>query len=263
MWPPRPFRRTVRYRLYNTDLVISIIIPTYNESQNMPELLSAIDRVLAHAELSDYEVIVMDDDSPDGTAALVTDLEIPKTRSVNRRGKPRGLAPAVMDGFREAKGDVLCVMDADLSHPAEALPLLAAAMDQGASIAVGSRYVKGGGVKNWPLSRRLASRAACLAANLVTPVRDSTSGFFMVRRSAVEGVTLTAEGFKIGLEVFVRARHGGKIREVPYVFKDRSRGSSKLGGRVIGQFASQLKRLIAARLTGKVSTGRPAAGTSA
>lgn len=228
--------------------MISIIIPTYNESKNMPELLSAIDRVLDDARISDYEVIVMDDDSPDGTSRLVGELEIPKTRSVNRKGKPRGLAPAVMDGFAEAKGDILCVMDADLSHPAEALPRLARAMEEGAVIAVGSRYVKGGGVVNWPFLRRLSSRLACLAANLVTPVRDSTSGFFMVRRSAVEGVVLAPEGFKIGLEVFVRARHEGKIREVPYTFKDRTRGSSKLGGRVIGQFFSQLKRLAGYRL---------------
>lgn len=228
--------------------MISVIIPTYNESKNMPELLSAVDRVFAHAGISDFEVIVMDDDSPDRTAQLVNDLEIPKIRAVNRRGKPRGLAPAVMDGFGEAHGDILCVMDADLSHPPEVLPLLAEAMKQGSAIAVGSRYVKGGGVKNWPFRRRFASRAACLAANLVTPVKDATSGFFMVRRSAMEGVTLTPEGFKIGLEVFARANHGGKIREVPYVFKDRTRGSSKLGGAVIGQFFAQLWRLWAGRL---------------
>ncbi len=213
-------RRQPRRWLYNTCLVISIIIPTYNKSKNMPELLSAVDRIMSDSGPADYEVIVMDDDSPDGTAALVSELGIPKIRAVNRKGRPRGLAPAVMDGFAEAKGDVLCVMDADLSHPAEALPPLAEAVAGGAAIAVGSRYVKGGGVRNWPLRRRLASRAACLAANLVTPVRDSTSGFFMVRRSAMDGVVLTAEGFKIGLEVFVRARHGGRIREIPYVFKD-------------------------------------------
>lgn len=228
--------------------MISIIIPTYNEAKNMPELLSAIDRVLAHAQVSEYEVIVMDDDSPDGTAGLVTELEIPKMRSVNRRGKSRGLAPAVMDGFREAKGDILCVMDADLSHPPEVLPELAKAMEEGSVIAVGSRYVRGGGVRDWPFRRRLASRAACLAANLVTPVRDATSGFFMVKKSAMEGVELTPQGFKIGLEVFARVKHGGRIREIPYVFKDRTRGSSKLGGIVIRQFFAQLWRLMTARL---------------
>ena len=227
--------------------MISVIIPTYNESKNMPELLSAVDRVLSHAGIPDYEVIVMDDDSPDRTADLVNELEIPRIRAVNRRGKPRGLAPAVMDGFREAKGDILCVMDADLSHPPDVLPLLAKAMDEGSEIAVGSRYVKGGGVKDWPFKRRLASRAACIAANLVTPVRDATSGFFMVRRRAMEGVELTPEGFKIGLEVFARANHQGRIREVPYVFKDRTRGSSKLGGIVIRQFFAQLWRLMTAR----------------
>jgi dolichol-phosphate mannosyltransferase len=223
--------------------VISVIIPTYNESKNMPELLSAIDRVLAHANIADYEVLVMDDDSPDGTAKLVGELAIPRIRAVNRRGKPRGLAEAVMDGFREAKGDIWCVMDADLSHPPEVLPRLAEAIDQGALVAVGSRYVKGGGVKNWPWKRRMASRVACAAANLVTPVRDATSGFFMVRRSAMEGVVLSPQGFKIGLEVFVKARHGGKIREIPFIFKDRTRGSSKLGGLVVRQFFVQLRRL--------------------
>lgn len=233
--------------MYNVGLVISVIIPTYNEAKNMPELLSAVDRVFARAGISDFEVLVMDDDSPDGTAKLVQDLEIPKMRAVNRKGRPRGLAPAVMDGFREAAGDILCVMDADLSHSPEALPRLAEAMKRGSVIAVGSRYVRGGGVQNWPFQRRLASRAACLAANLVTPVRDATSGFFMVRRSAVEGVELTPQGFKIGLEVFARVKHGGKITEVPYVFKDRTRGSSKLGGLVIRQFFSQLWRLWISR----------------
>ena len=227
--------------------MISVIIPTYNESKNMPELLSAVDRVFAHAGISDFEVLVMDDDSPDGTAKLVDELEIPKIRSVNRRGKPRGLAPAVMDGFKTAKGDIWCVMDADLSHPPDVLPLLAGAIREGAVIAVGSRYVKGGGVKDWPWKRRLASRMACWAANLVTPVRDATSGFFMVRREAMNGVVLTAEGFKIGLEVFAKADHQGRIREIPYVFKDRTRGSSKLGGLVIRQFFSQLWRLRTAR----------------
>ncbi len=217
----------------------------------MPELLSAVDRVFSRAGLSDFEVIVMDDDSPDGTANLVGELQIPRIRAVNRRGKPRGLAPAVADGFREAKGDVWCVMDADLSHPPEVLPLLAEAISKGAVIAVGSRYVKGGGVKDWPWKRRMASRAACLTANLVTPVRDATSGFFMVKREAMEGVVLHPQGFKIGLEVFVKARHGGKISEVPYTFKDRTRGSSKLGGLVIRQFFDQLRRLITEKYLSK------------
>jgi dolichol-phosphate mannosyltransferase len=227
--------------------VISVIIPTYNESKNMPELLSAIDRVFAHAGINQFEVIVMDDNSPDGTADLVNELQIPKIRAVNRKGKPRGLAPAVMDGFAEAKGDVWCVMDADLSHPPEVLPLLAKAIEEGAVIAVGSRYVKGGGVKDWPLKRQLASRAACLAANFITPVRDATSGFFMVRREAMQGVQLTAQGFKIGLEVFAQVKHGGRIREIPYVFRDRTRGSSKLGGLVIRQFFAQIWRLATSR----------------
>jgi len=224
--------------------MLSIIIPTYNEAKNLPELISCIDQALSKEDIQSYEVLVMDDDSPDGSAQLVTDLEMPHVRSVNRKGRPRGLANAVIDGFHEAKGDVLAVMDADLSHPPRALPNMYCAIENGMNLVVGSRYVRGGGVQNWPFLRRLSSHLACLVAKLVTPIKDATSGFFMVRKSSLDGVRLDPLGFKIGLEVFVKARHEGKVQEVPYIFEDRKAGQSKLTGNVIVLFFRQILGLL-------------------
>lgn len=224
--------------------MLSVIIPTYNERKNVVSLTMEVQNALSSGGITDYEILFMDDDSPDGTAAVITALKDPRVRVVNRRGRPRGLAYAVIDGFREGRGEIFAVMDADLSHPPKVLPALVRAVMDGAEIAVGSRYVKGGGVYNWPWKRRFVSRVACLMARPVTPVRDSTSGFFAIRRSAIEGVTLNPYGFKIGLEVFVCARHQGKIQEVPYVFTDRREGTSKLGGMIMWLYLKQLGHLL-------------------
>jgi dolichol-phosphate mannosyltransferase len=136
-------------------------------------------------------------------------------------------------------GDVLLVMDADLSHPPEVAPTLADAIANGADLAVGSRYVKGGGVMDWPLKRRAVSRVACLMGNALVPVRDATSGFFALRRSVIDGVRLNPIGFKIGFEVIARG-HYRTVVEVPYTFRDRELGSSKFGRREIVQYVVQL-----------------------
>ena len=145
----------------------------------------------------------------------------------------------MLAGFAQARGDVLVVMDADLSHPPEAVPRLALAIEEGADLAVGSRYVAGGGTEDWPLRRRVVSRAACLIGNVLVPIRDCTSGFFAIRRSALEGVTLNPIGFKIGFEVMARARYK-KAVEIPYVFRDRELGKSKFGRREVMQYLVQL-----------------------
>ena len=157
---------------------------------------------------------------------------------VRRPGKA-GLASAVLAGFAQARGDVLVVMDADLSHPPEAVPRLALAIEEGADLAVGSRYVKGGGTEDWPLKRQVVSRAACLIGNVLVPIRDCTSGFFAIRKAALDGVTLNPIGFKIGFEVMARA-HYKKSLEIPYVFRDRELGKSKFGRREIGLYLVQL-----------------------
>jgi dolichol-phosphate mannosyltransferase len=165
---------------------------------------------------------------------------------VRRSGK-LGLASAVVAGFGQAKGDVLLVMDADLSHPPAVAPRLADAIASGADLAVGSRYVNGGGTQDWPLKRRVVSRVACLMGNALVPVRDSTSGFFALRRSVIDGVKLNPIGFKIGFEVMARGRYR-KAVEVPYVFRDRELGRSKFGQREIGQYLVQLGQVLRDRI---------------
>ena len=227
---------------------LSVIVPTYNERENAPRLAHELRAELEKAGMEDFELIFMDDGSPDGTVAAVQALADPRIRAIDRTGAPRGLAYAVIDGFGRAASSRLVVMDADLSHPVALVPRLIEALERGSVVAVGSRYVSGGGSEGWPLKRRITSRVACLLGRLVTPVHDSTSGFFAVQRAAIESVRLNPLGFKIGLEVFARARHGGRITEVPYVFRDRQKGKSKFGPRMILLYLEQLAILTFDRL---------------
>jgi len=219
--------------------MISIVIPTYNESGSLPTLVQRLGSALGGR---DWELIVVDDGSPDGTADLAEAMapRLP-VRVVRRPGK-LGLASAVLDGFRAAKGEILVCMDADLSHPPEVVPHLVDALADGTDLAVGSRYVVGGGVEDWPLKRRIVSRVACLMGNALVPVHDATSGFFALRRSVIDGVHLNPIGFKIGFEVIARGRYATVV-EVPYTFRDREHGSSKFGRREIAQYVQQLGQI--------------------
>ncbi len=204
-------------------------------------------RLAAALAIHTWELIIVDDGSPDGTADLAESYaNVHPVRVVRRPGKA-GLASAVLAGFAQSRGDVLVVMDADLSHPPEAVPRLVSAIEEGADLAVGSRYVKGGGTEDWPLRRRVVSRAACLMGNLLVPIRDCTSGFFAIRKSAVDGVKLNPIGFKIGFEVMARGRYK-KAVEVPYVFRDRELGKSKFGRREILQYLVQLGQVARDRV---------------
>lgn len=204
----------------------------------------------------DFELIVVDDNSPDGTGALAEELasEYP-VRVLHRPGKA-GLAAAVIDGLKLAAGDPVIVMDADLSHPPEVVPeMVQAITEMDVDLAVGSRYVPGGGMEDWPAKRQVVSRVANILTRLLTPVRDATSGFFAVRRAAIEGVTLNPIGFKIGLEVMARA-HYDRYAEVPYVFTDRKHGSSKFGRREVQLFLTQLLILYARKGTSRENRHR-------
>jgi dolichol-phosphate mannosyltransferase len=206
---------------------VSIVIPTYNERGRLSEMVEAVTAVW-RAEGIVGELIIVDDNSPDGTGELADALacQFP-LRVVHRTGK-LGLGTAVVAGFSVARGEIVGVMDADLSHPPDALPRLMAVMRrEGADFAIGSRYVKGGGCRNWSATRLLMSRLACLLARPVTPVRDATSGFFLVRRAATRDVTISAGGFKICLELLVRG-WARSVVEVPYVFVGRTVGESKM-----------------------------------
>jgi dolichol-phosphate mannosyltransferase len=200
------------------------------------------------------ELIVVDDNSPDGTAAAAEEaareLDAAAVVRVIVRTEDRGLSQAVVAGFAAARGDVVAVMDADLSHPPELLgELLAPIREDRADISVASRRVKGGGVSNWPLKRRFISWGAGLLARPLVPIRDTTSGFFAARKSLLEMIELRPRGYKIGLEVFTRARAATPARmvEVPFVFTDRTAGESKLGGSVMFAYLVQLGELYRVR----------------
>lgn len=234
-------------------LKFSIVIPTYNEAGGIERLLRALDDVFKQHSL-DGEVIVVDDNSPDGTGAIVDRLasELP-VRCLHRPGK-LGLSSGVIDGWKFARPDseALGAMDADFSHDINILPKMVQALENGYGLAVGSRYVPGGGITNWPAKRIITSKVACMLAKPLTPINDITSGYLLVKREALEGVELDPIGFKIGLEVIAKG-HYGKAIEVPYVFTDRVVGQSKMNQKEIFNYLKQLRKLYAARLLPKAS----------
>jgi dolichol-phosphate mannosyltransferase len=224
---------------------LSVIIPTFNERDNMPLIIPRLSKVLRKKNIP-FEILVMDDDSPDGTSEAVKKLsnEYPEARCVVRK-KNKGLSPAVMDGYEEASGDIYLVMDADLSHPVEKVPEMYFAISRdGAEISVGSRHTKGGGIENWPLGRKIISFGASSMARPLTPCSDPMSGFFAVRPTVIEGAPLRAKGYKILLEVLVKGNYDRKkVAEVPITFKDREVGESKLGSKVIMNYIQHLIQL--------------------
>ncbi len=225
-----------------------MVVPTYNEAAGIERLISSLSDVFAQNSL-DGEIIVVDDNSPDGTGAVVDRLaQMYPVRCLHRPGK-LGLSSGVIDGWKFARpeSEALGAMDADFSHDVRVVPKLVAALEAGFGLAVGSRYVPGGGIENWPLKRKITSLVAIALAKPLTRVRDITSGFFLVRRSALEGVDLDPIGFKIGLEVIAKA-HYGRVTEVPYVFTDRVAGESKLNQKEIFNYLKQLRKIYAGRL---------------
>lgn len=207
---------------------LSIIIPTYNEKDNVTPLIEKIHSVMSSY---DYEIVFIDDDSKDGTAEAIHKLEKSFPVRVVIRKDKKGLASAVVDGIGYADSNIVGVMDADLQHPPEILPDLLKAIQNGAEIAIASRYVKGGGCVGWSFTRKIISKGAITIAHLFLPqtkgVHDPMSGFFMLKKDVVEGVELTPTGYKILLEVLVKGKNR-KLTEVPYQFLTRQKGSSKL-----------------------------------
>ena len=228
--------------------MLSVVVPTYNEAGSVPKLA---ERLHAALDGRDWELVIVDDGSPDGTADIAAALAPRIPTNVVRRAGKGGLASAVIAGFAAARGDILVVMDADLSHPPELVPALLSAIEDGADLAVGSRYVAGGGVEDWPMKRQIVSRVACLMGSALVPVRDATSGFFALRRSVIDGVTLNPIGFKIGFEIIARGRYRSVV-EVPYTFRDRELGASKFGRREIGQYVVQLGQIARDKLLRRI-----------
>jgi Glycosyltransferases involved in cell wall biogenesis len=216
----------------------SVVIPTYNEAQNITELLKRLKR-----NLTDYEVIVVDDGSPDGTAELAKSLNglYGKIKVINR-GRRLGLASAVLQGVESAQGDVIVVMDADLQHPPEIVPKLVEEVEKGADIAIASRYIKGGGIQGWSVTRLIISKVATMLARFFVPqtrkVKDPLSGFFAARKSVFK-MRIAPKGFKLLLEL-LRESKDVKVKEVPYVFCERKAGKSKLNLKEIANYLSLL-----------------------
>jgi dolichol-phosphate mannosyltransferase len=227
---------------------LALVVPTYNERDRLPELVRAIFRAYETGGI-DGELVVVDDNSPDGTGALADELARSFPIRVLHRAGKLGLGTAVVEGFHAASAEIVGVIDADLSHPPELVPgMFAAMIERSADMVIGSRYVAGGGTSDWEWSRVLMSKFACALAWGLTPVRDATSGFFLMRRDRAQGVTISAGGFKICLELLIRSEPRLVI-EVPYVFKGRTAGQSKMNLKEAAGYLVQLKDLYAYRRT--------------
>jgi len=226
---------------------LTIVVPTYNERGRLAELVDAVFAAAGHASLN-LELVIVDDNSPDGTGVLAAELARTRPMQVVRRAGKLGLGTAVVAGFAVANAPVVGVMDADFSHPPALVPTLFAAMrETGADLVVGSRYVPGGSTPDWPWSRRLLSRVGCLLARPVAPIRDAASGFFIIRRDLARQVQIQAGGFKICLELLVRGAPPYVV-EVPFRFDDRELGESKMSLREASGYLIQLRDLYLLRL---------------
>ena len=232
----------------------SLVVPTYNEAGGIERLIEALSKTFLEHDL-DGEIVVVDDNSPDGTGKIVDSLaERYPVRCLHRPGK-LGLSSGVIDGWRFARpeSEAVGAIDADFSHDINVIPKMVKALEEGADLAIGSRYVPGGGIEDWPWKRKFTSQVAILLAQPLTAVKDITSGFFLVRRTAIEGVELDPIGFKIGLEVIAKARYK-RFVEIPYVFTDRVAGESKLNGGEIANYLRQLGRIYRRRFFGNKNT---------
>lgn len=227
--------------------LLSLIIPTLNEAENIPALVARISRTLSTA----HEIIFADDASADGTADVAEGLrdEFPQVRVLRRTEHP-GLSAAVLDGFRAARGRYLGVMDADLQHDQSILPQLVRALTTH-DVAVASRYTPKGGTLGWSFVRELQSRVAGFLSRwaLGIDIKDPLSGYFVLRRSAFEAVATDVKprGWKILLEILA-ALPGARVAEVPFTFRARHAGESKLNHRVALTWLRQLRELRRERL---------------
>jgi len=228
---------------------VSIIIPTYNESENIINILHTIRESIPKSILT--QTIVVDDNSPDGTGKLVEDYlkNVKKmadhTIEIIHRKAKNGLGSAILNGIQQAKGDTIVVMDCDFSHPPQIIPKLVESIKKYQyDIAVASRYIKGGQIHGWSQKRKLMSKFATLIAKkgLGVNTKDPMSGFFAFKRSIIKELNFDAIGYKILLEMIVKTK-GVNIKEIPYTFQDREFGSSKLGIKTILDYYKSVWKL--------------------
>jgi dolichol-phosphate mannosyltransferase len=225
--------------------MLSLIIPTYNESQNIVDMVNKVETLLSCLS---FEIIIVDDNSPDGTGKIAHALNHKhgNIRILTRRGK-LGLSSAVLHGFENASSDVMAVIDADMQHPPEVLLEMYEKLSEGYDLVVASRYINGGRIENWNPRRKLISMGANMLANILLPsarrIRDVMSGCFMIRRNVVENTNLNPIGFKILLEILGRCKID-KVAEIPYTFTNRRNGESNLDQREMVNFLIHLSKLF-------------------
>jgi len=207
---------------------LSLIIPTYNEKENIKKLFLLLKEDSDKSKI-DREIIVVDDNSPDGTGQVLEELKTKyqNLKIIHRKGK-LGLSSAVMEGFQVATGDILGVMDADLSHPTEKISEMYQMVTTKTNLVIGSRYVKGGRIKGWTLYRKILSKGATLLARVFINVKDPMSGFFMIKKELITNKEINPKGFKILLELLIKT-NCKNIIEIPITFTNRTVGKSKAG----------------------------------
>ena len=234
----------------NNQAQISILIPTYNESKNIIDILKSIGEHLPKNILT--QTIVIDDNSPDGTGNLVEEYikNVKKiagnTIDVIHRKAKQGLSSAILNGIQNATGDTIIVMDSDFSHPPSIIPKMIDVLKQSqCDIVIASRYITGGGIQGWSLKRKLISKVATKIAKkgLGVKQRDPMSGFFAFKRNIINGLKFDAIGYKMLLEILVKTK-GATVKEIPYTFTDRKFGSSKLGFSTIIDYAKAVWKLF-------------------
>ncbi|WP_271255218.1 glycosyltransferase [Pseudanabaena sp. Chao 1811] len=236
-------------------ITFSLVIPTYNESKNLEKLVEVLSELLNSYWDGSYELIVVDDDSPDLTwqVGLALMPKYPQLRVMRRQGE-KGLSTAVIRGWQAAQGEILGVIDGDLQHPPETLINMLDKMQKGADLAVASRHVEGGGVSDWGFIRRVLSRGAQMLGLIILPnvigrVSDPMSGYFMVRREAIANCLMNPSGYKILIEVLGRGNIG-TVAEVGYVFQERQEGESKVTWR---QYIDYIVHLLRLRSRGRIT----------
>jgi len=222
--------------------LVSIILPTFNERDN----IKAVVEKIASLPLT-VEIIVVDDDSPDGTAKAVRSMSQNYPVRLISRPSKLGLASAIIEGLNQARADYLVVMDADQSHDPAIIPELVKALDQGVDVAIGSRFVVGGGIIGWPIRRQAMSWLATRFAKVLLRVReqDPLSGYFAIRHDFYRKLKgqLQPRGYKLLLEMLVRGAPV-QTKEIGYVFQDRLYGKSKLSWTITREYFSMILRLI-------------------
>ncbi len=227
---------------------VTIIIPTLNEEENIDLLLK---RVLAVQQSSglNFKILFVDSASTDNTCGCVRNWQGQKTVQLLQRDVNVGLAPAVMAAAKKTDSDFVLVMDADLSHPPEKIPDLLTPLLAGKyDMVIGSRYVQGGAMPDWPFSRKLSSKLATLPALCFCNVKDPLAGFFAIKRSLIVNLPKEVPGFKIGLAILAEYHKTIRVKEIPITFRDRDYGQSKMNRGVIYDYLKQLTGLAKNRI---------------